>query len=149
MINFTSQRAADAAGMHQQTVIKWSREGLVVPTAPRRKYEPRVYCYLDVVALMIARAVLDFGCPRREAREMVRLVQVSNRERWERAFIVAIESGRGPLVGHRWFSDVKDPVQSVELAKIEQDDLVIRKSSFDEFVDAALGFLLENYGIAV
>ncbi len=77
--NVTTGGAARLAGLHQQTVIKWSANGFVDPTAPRRKYEPRRYGPRDVAALIAAKYALRCGTRRGEVAALVRRIQAGDR----------------------------------------------------------------------
>ena len=40
MQTFTTKVAAEAAMVHQQTVIRWAKEGLIEPSVPRPRRTP-------------------------------------------------------------------------------------------------------------
>jgi DNA-binding transcriptional MerR regulator len=119
-VEFTSKEAADGAGLHQRTVIKWSEEGLVVPSEPRRKYEPRKYSEQDLAALMLAKAALFSDIPREDVAEMVKMVQKSDEKQQKNAAIICttgIDEWDG-FVDQRWIPNVKGQEADEEIGVI-------------------------------
>jgi DNA-binding transcriptional MerR regulator len=72
---FTTSQASRVVGLHQQTLIKWDGEGFFRPVAPRRKYHPRRYIDIDLVALGVAKTLLAIGLDRGDVKTIARQVQ--------------------------------------------------------------------------
>ncbi len=91
MPTFTSKVAAEVAGVHQQTVIRWAKEGFLEPSVSRRKYEPREYTEQDLAALMLANVAFDVGLPRKDVAEMVKMAQKATEKQLRKALVVTVE----------------------------------------------------------
>jgi DNA-binding transcriptional MerR regulator len=142
-VKFTSKSAADAAGLHQRTVIKWSEEGFVVPSAPRRKYEPRIYSETDVVALMIAKAALQFDFLRDEVAEMVKVAQSEDEEKQKNARLIAVEGieQHAGFVLQMWVPDIASPnIDKIDKAVIE-NETPIRETSLHAVIEGIRAYL--------
>jgi DNA-binding transcriptional MerR regulator len=143
-MEFSSTQAAKAAGIHPQTAIKWSGEGLVNPKKGHVEYHPRRYSVQDVVALMVAKAALEFGFDRKHVKEMVKLAQGANLARQKKAAIVALQGDSPGFIRQAWYSNVKDPKQAKELAQLTKEKRVINTARFDEIIKGMLGKVQET-----
>jgi DNA-binding transcriptional MerR regulator len=103
---FTTRVAAEVAGVHQQTVIRWAKEGFLKPSVSRRKYEPREYTERDLAALMLANIAFDVGLPRKDVAEMVKMAQKGSEKQLKKASIGVFEGIREykGFVRQVWFS---------------------------------------------
>ena len=135
-MEFTSKEAADIAGLHQRTVIKWSEEGLVAPSEPRRKYEPRKYSEQDLAALMLAKAALYSHIPREDVAEMVKMAQKSDEKQQKNAAIICTKgvAGWDGFVHQRWIPNVKDHEAAEMIEYDEEMGVILQQTSLYDLV---------------
>jgi DNA-binding transcriptional MerR regulator len=147
MQTFTTKVAAEVAGVHQQTVIRWAKEGFIKPSVPRRKYEPRKYTEQDLAALMLANAAFDFGWPREEVAAMVKMAQKSDEKQQKNAAIVAFKgfNEKEGFVTQSWAPNLKDPRVARALKVAREGGFLLQQVSVYELVQSRLKIVRERY----
>ena len=133
MPTYTTRTAALVAVVHQQTVIRWAEDGLVVPSVKRNKYEPRQYTLQDLVAVSVVRTAQKFGIPEHKVLEMVKVAQSPDEKQQKNAAIVAARASgwmQKGFVCHYFYSNVKDPDQAASLRHVKEEGLVLQQVSF-------------------
>jgi DNA-binding transcriptional MerR regulator len=149
MQTFTTKVAADAAGVHQQTVIRWAVQGLVKPSVPRRKWEPRKYTERDLAALMLAKVGLSVGFDLDSVVQMVICAQKFDDELQRDAAILVIK-GSGEFEGfvqHCWMLDVTDPEQAEKIKVLGEEERILQQVSLYDIVQGLLKTVHERYVI--
>jgi DNA-binding transcriptional MerR regulator len=147
MPTFTTKVAAEVAGVHQQTVIRWAKEGFLKPSVPRRKWEPRKYTERDLVALMIANAAIKFGFRRDDLASMAKMAQKSDEKQQRSAVILAckgFDEFEG-FVEQYWLPDVNDPEQAEFIKEFGEEGLILQQVSLYDIVQSMLKTVNEKY----
>jgi DNA-binding transcriptional MerR regulator len=147
MQTFTTRVAAEVAGVHQQTVIRWAKEGFLKPSVPRRKYEPRKYTERDLAALMIAKEAFEAGFYRLDVALMVNMAQKGDEKQQRNAAVFAVK-GLDHAEGfvHQCFlPNVKIPEEALQIESWREYDLLLQQVSFYDIVQKMLGCVRETY----
>jgi DNA-binding transcriptional MerR regulator len=146
-VTFKTSVAAKVAGVHQQTVIRWAKQGLLEPSVPRRKWQPREYTVQDLAAARVAASALSYGFDRDEVAEMVKMVQSGDEEKQKKAGIVAISAlgGGAGFINQYWISNVDDPEQAERLKKLDEGGLVIFETTFYKIAQSIIKEITRNY----
>jgi len=148
MQTFPTSVAAEAAIVHQQTVIRWAKEGIIEPSVPRRKWEPRKYTEQDLAALMIVKAAFHAGFTSHEVAEMVKMAQRSDEKEQRNAAIIAC-NGRGiweGFVESFWIPNVKDSSLAEHIKVLIEAEETIQVVSFYDVVQSRLKMVHVRYG---
>jgi len=146
-LEFTSKQAADLAELHQQTVVRWSKEGLIKPSKKRRKFEPRRYTPQDIVALMIAKNALGRGFNREVVAEMTKMAQNADEEQQKNAALISLE-GRflhAGFVFQYFYPNVHDPEQAENIKQADQAGVIVTQVRFYDVVQEMLACINDNY----
>ncbi len=148
MQTFTTKVAAEVAGVHQQTVIRWAKEGFIKPSVPRRKYEPRKYTERDLAALMLANVAFDVGLPRKDVAEMVKMAQKGDETQLKEAtvgIVEGIDEFKG-FVRQIWIRSFSSPPDDDASGVLVADGIVqIRGENFYDIVQRMLKEVQEKY----
>jgi DNA-binding transcriptional MerR regulator len=149
MAKFTTKVAAEVAGVHQQTVIRWAVSGFLVPSVPTSKYEPRQYTTQDLVALMIARKAIESNFPRQDVAEMVRMTQNDVHEQLTSAALITlkdpeVEEG---FTLQLWIPNVKDPKQEKVIKGFVEEGRVLQQVRFSDVVWQIKILIWEKYAL--
>jgi DNA-binding transcriptional MerR regulator len=131
-------KAAELAGVHQQTIIKWAKEGLLRPSKRRTKDSPRRYTFQDTVAASIAQMCLQAGIERKVVRKIVKIVQRADPYELERAAIVTVVDRTTRFPRIVFYPDVVDKSQWSEIESHGEAGEIAQVQTLKEIVDALL-----------
>jgi len=138
MQTFTTKVAAEAAGVHQQTVIRYALTGFLKPSVPRQKWEPRKYTERDLAALMIARAGFSVGLSHEDVAEMVKMAQKSNETQQKNAAMVTVKgfNGFAGFVHMYWFSNTSDRAPAELIEMCDERGLILQQVSLYDIMES-------------
>ena len=88
----------------------------------------------DLVAASIAKTTLEIGLGD-AVREIVRMVQRSDREQMRNAVIITARSETFGFMRHFWFPDVNDPDATRVIAPLRKKDRFISEASLEKIFD--------------
>jgi len=148
MQTFTTKVAAEVVGVHQQTVIRWAKEGFFKPSVPRRKWEPRQYTERDLAALWVVRAAIGVGIQPSDVAEMARMAQKGDEKQQKNAAVICIK-GEGPWYGfvlQTWISNVKEK-EAAAMIKAQRATVgeIFQQTSLYDIVQLSLRMVRSNY----
>src|SRR5262245_15623273 len=139
---FTTGQAAVWLGVSQSSVIRWSREGIVMPSRHTHG-EHRRYNENDMIALALARDAIERRMDQAWVKEMVRMVQRANMAELKKAFVVTV-SGKTPGFAITvWLRDATDPKRTTQLAR------ELAAQGFEELARTSLWEAVQKHRMAL
>ena len=147
MPTFTTKVAAEVAGVHQQTVIRWAKEGFLKPSVRRQKWQPREYTERDLAALMIANAALESGCDREDVANFVKMAQKADEKQQRNAASITLkgfDENEG-FVTLCLVGDVKDPDTAEAIKNFREEGLILQQVSLYDIMQSVLTTVHESY----
>jgi len=134
---YPSSKAAEVAGVHQQTVIRWAREGFLRPSKPRLRGQRR-YTLNDLVAARIASTSIEFGIKRDSVREIVEMVQRADRKEMKTALLFTARSETPGKMRHYWCADTRDTEKAGQIQWLRDEGRMISEGTLLELVEEVL-----------
>ena len=135
---YPSSKAAEVAGVHQQTVIRWAKEGFLRPSKPHSATAHRRYTLNDLVAARIASTSIEFGIKRDRVREIVDMVQRADREEMKTALLFTARSETPGKMRHYWCADTRDTEKAGQIQWLRDEGRMISEGTLLELVEEVL-----------